>query len=58
MLSLKAAKERFVTRFLREMLTRHGGNVSSAARASGVSRQALQHQLRKFSMVGVGRSGS
>lgn len=48
----KDAKEEvlnhFSTRYLRLALTESGGNVSAAARASGMERQAFQRLMRRF----------
>ena len=48
------AKQRFTDRFerlyLQELLTRHGDNISEAARVSGLSRQSCYRLLRKHGL--------
>ena len=39
---------RFESNFVKDALKRAGGNVSKAARESGLSRQSLQHLMRKY----------
>ncbi|MEZ6184748.1 MAG: sigma 54-interacting transcriptional regulator [Planctomycetota bacterium] len=41
------AKEAFAKRYLTDVLTRHGGNVSLAARESGMLRQAFQRLIKR-----------
>ena len=36
--------------FLRRALAEHGGNISQTARAMGITRQNLQHRLKKLQM--------
>jgi len=52
--SYKEAKERYLQRFtsayLIQALTKHEGNVSAAARESGMDRQAFQRLMRKYSI--------
>ena len=49
------AKAEIVTRFsvsyLRNLLTRHGGNVTKAAADCGLDRQALQRLMRRYGIV-------
>ncbi len=47
---LRFASEDFERRFLRDALVRHRGNRTRAARALGVTRQALYKKLRKYGM--------
>ncbi|MDA8164100.1 MAG: sigma-54 dependent transcriptional regulator [Desulfobacteraceae bacterium] len=54
-LSYNEAKQEMVTRFSRDYLAgaleRSGGNVTAAARASGLGRQAFQRLLRRFGLA-------
>jgi DNA-binding NtrC family response regulator len=56
-LSYKDAKERvlreFSSRYLGDILERNQGNISAAARESGMERQALQRLLRRYDMSGA-----
>ncbi len=36
--------------FLRQALAEHGGNISQTAKAMGITRQNLQHRLKKLQM--------
>jgi DNA-binding NtrC family response regulator len=47
---LRFASRDFEIRYLREVLDRHGGNRTRAARALGLTRQALYKKLRKYGM--------
>ncbi len=51
----KEAKEktllRFTTAYLTQALQKNSGNVSSAARQSGVERQAFQRLMRKYNII-------
>jgi DNA-binding NtrC family response regulator len=47
---LRFASQDFEIRYLREVLDRHGGNRTRAARALGLTRQALYKKLRKYGM--------
>jgi DNA-binding NtrC family response regulator len=47
---LRFASQDFERRYLREVLDRHGGNRTRAARALGLTRQALYKKLRKYGM--------
>jgi DNA-binding NtrC family response regulator len=51
-LPYKEAKDRVVTRFTQEymsnLLTRHQGNVTHAAKSCGLERQSLQQLLRRY----------
>lgn len=53
--SYKEAKEktmqRFTTAYLTQALQKNSGNVSSAAKKSGVERQAFQRLMRKYSII-------
>jgi DNA-binding NtrC family response regulator len=45
--------ERFSVSYLRNLLTRHGGNVTKAAADCGLERQALQRIMRRNGIVSV-----
>lgn len=45
--------ERFSVNYLRNLLTRHGGNVTKAAAGCGLERQALQRIMRRHGVVSV-----
>ena len=47
----ETALEDFRRRLLTEVLTRHSGNRSAAARELDISRQALLYQLRKLGIT-------
>jgi len=53
--SYKQAKEktiqRFTTAYLTQALQRNNGNVSSAARKSGIDRQAFQRLMRRYGII-------
>jgi transcriptional regulator with PAS, ATPase and Fis domain len=46
----EGALAEFKRRLLKEVLTRHCGNRSSAARELGISRQALLYQIKKLGL--------
>ncbi len=48
--SWESALVGFKTRFLRDVLGRHRGNRSAAARELGISRQALLYQIKKLGL--------
>ena len=43
--------ERFSMSYLRNLLTRHGGNVTNAAADCGLERQALQRIMRRYGII-------
>jgi len=43
--------QRFTTAYLTQALKRSGGNVSAAARQSGIDRQAFQRLMRKYHII-------
>jgi len=45
--------QRFTTAYLTQALQKSGGNVSSAARQSGIDRQAFQRLMRKYDIISV-----
>ena len=49
------AKAEIITRFsmsyLRNLLTKHGGNVTNAATDCGLERQALQRIMRRYDII-------
>ena len=47
---LREAVESLEQRLIREVLARHGGNVSEAARALGISRQWLMKKMTRYKM--------
>ena len=53
--TFRAARDRliddFTRKYLSEALTRHGGNISAAARESGLERQHFQKLMRKAGMT-------
>ncbi|WP_026975597.1 sigma-54 interaction domain-containing protein [Alicyclobacillus contaminans] len=49
--SLDAQLEQYERAYLEQVLHRHRGNVSAAARELGMSRQNLQYRLRKFGLT-------
>ncbi len=53
-LTLKAAKERWLKAlegsYLRELLARHDGNVSSAAKAAGIDRKTFHRLINKYDL--------
>jgi DNA-binding NtrC family response regulator len=53
-LPLKDAKERWLqvleTSYLREMLDRHGGNVSAAAQSAGIDRKTFHRLINKYGL--------
>jgi transcriptional regulator of acetoin/glycerol metabolism len=53
-LTLKAAKEQWLqvleVSYLRELLTRHDGNVSSAAKAAGIDRKTFHRLINKYDL--------
>ena len=53
-LSLKDAKERWLqvleVSYLRELLERHGGNVSAAAKAAGIDRKTYHRLINKYDL--------
>jgi DNA-binding NtrC family response regulator len=55
-LSLKAAKEQWLqvleVSYLRELLARHDGNVSSAAKAAGIDRKTFHRLINKYDLRG------
>ncbi len=54
-MTFRAARDRllddFTRKYLSEALTRHGGNISAAARESGLERQHFQKLMRKAGMT-------
>lgn len=46
----KIAQKQFSRRFLKEAITHHNGNISATARAIGISRQALQKQMKELNI--------
>jgi transcriptional regulator of acetoin/glycerol metabolism len=53
------AVEAFEKGYLRELLVRHGGNVSSAAREAGVDRRTIHRMLKRHGLLVAGtRMGS
>ncbi len=44
----RAARDQFEREFLRALLRRHGGSVSAAARASGISRRSFYEKMEKL----------
>ena len=55
-LPLKAAKERWMQvlerSYLRDLLARHDGNVSSAAKAAGIDRKTFHRLINKYGVRG------
>jgi transcriptional regulator of acetoin/glycerol metabolism len=53
-LSLKAAKEQWMQvlegSYLRDLLARHEGNVSSAAKAAGIDRKTFHRLINKYGL--------
>jgi two-component system, NtrC family, response regulator HydG len=53
-LPLKAAKEQWLqaleSSYLRDLLARHGGNVSSAAKAAGIDRKTFHRLINKYDL--------
>ncbi|MBI4601104.1 MAG: sigma-54-dependent Fis family transcriptional regulator [Planctomycetes bacterium] len=42
------AKDRFAVEYIQQLLTRHDGNITHAAREAGIKRQSLHQYIRKF----------
>ncbi len=53
---LRCASRDFEIRYLRAVLTRHGGNRTRAARELGLTRQGLYKKLRRHGLNGSGNS--
>jgi two-component system response regulator HydG len=53
-LTLKAAKEQWLqvleVSYLRDLLARHDGNVSSAAKAAGIDRKTFHRLINKYDL--------
>ena len=53
-LTLKDAKERWMqvleVSYLRELLARHGGNISAAAKAAGIDRKTYHRLINKYDL--------
>jgi DNA-binding NtrC family response regulator len=53
-LTLKAAKDQWLqvleVSYLRDLLARHGGNVSSAAKAAGIDRKTFHRLINKYDL--------
>src|SRR4029077_16386835 len=47
---LRVARARFEVDFIRTVLSEHGGNVSHAAKALGISRAALQNKMKEYGL--------
>jgi transcriptional regulator of acetoin/glycerol metabolism len=55
-LPLKDAKEKWMqvleASYLRELLERHGGNISAAAKAAGIDRKTFHRLINKYEIRG------
>jgi DNA-binding NtrC family response regulator len=52
--SLQRARAAFEARYITEALRRHGGNVTRAAQALGLSRVALHRKMKEYGLRDAG----
>lgn len=57
-LTLRQARAQFEAAYMRAQLARCGGNVSRAARETGMDRSAFHRKLRGLGVIEDGRAGA